>query len=137
MSLLLFAGMLLHLGGGIVVQTQREAAGVKIGSLCSNLLREVQMDKKQFLAELDEILGDSAYIGKSIEDIGEEISRNMWSISLSQQLAAEFTVTELDSFLQNVISNRSEQIAKLECNHGMFFYVWFDWMSATCLYITS
>lgn len=92
------------------------------------------MSKEDFLKELDEIVEDEIFIGESIEDLKEEISQNMWSISMSQQLANEFTVEEIKDFLSKVIANRFEQIAESDCKHGMLFYVWFDWLSGRLLF---
>ncbi|KRE50589.1 hypothetical protein [Paenibacillus sp. Soil522] len=87
------------------------------------------MNKEEFLKELDEIVEDKMFIGNGIEDLEEEISQNTWSISMSQQLANEFTVIEMRNFFCKVISNRGEQIGKSNCKNGMIFYVWFDWLS--------
>ncbi|MGO4695224.1 hypothetical protein AB4Z50_13195 [Paenibacillus sp. 2TAB26] len=86
------------------------------------------MNKEVFLKELDEIVEDKMFIGNDIDDLEEEISQNTWSISMSQQLASEFTVGEIGNFFCNVITNRTEQMTKADCNR-MLFYVWFDWRS--------
>lgn len=87
------------------------------------------MNKEEFLKELDEIIEDKMFIGNDIDDLEEEISHNTWSISMNQQLASEFTFGEIRNFFCNVITNRAEQMTKADCNHGMLFYVWFDWQS--------
>ncbi|WP_337099145.1 hypothetical protein [Paenibacillus sp. YIM B09110] len=87
------------------------------------------MNKKEFLKELDEIIEDIMFIGNDIDDLEKEISQNTWSISMSQQLANEFAYGEIRTFIGNVITNRVEQMTKADCNHGMLFYVWFDWHS--------
>ncbi|MCT9872435.1 hypothetical protein, partial [Paenarthrobacter aurescens] len=37
---------------------------------------------------------------------------------------------ELKDFFIKVIDNRANQIVNSKSNHGMFFYVWFDWQSS-------
>lgn len=88
------------------------------------------MNKEEFLKELNEIIEDKMFIGNDIDDLEKEILQNTWSIfSMSQQLASEFTVGEIKNFFCNVITNRAKQMTKADCNHGMLFYVWFDWQS--------
>jgi len=88
------------------------------------------MSKEEYLAELQEIIEDKMYIGNSIEDLESETSQNMWSISMSQQLANEFTtVDEIKDFLCKVINKRSEQLSESNSKNGMIFYLWFDKLS--------
>ncbi|WP_202915356.1 hypothetical protein [Paenibacillus paridis] len=87
------------------------------------------MNKEEYLRELDEIIEDKMFIGNDINDLETESSQNTWSISMSQQLASEFTVWEIRNFFKNVITNKAEQLTKANCNHGMLFYVWFDFQS--------
>ncbi len=86
------------------------------------------MRKEDFLKELDEIIEDKLFIGDSMDDLDNEISQNTWSISMSQELANEFTTEDLKSFFNHVQNNRKEQILKYS-DHNMIFYVWFDWLS--------
>jgi hypothetical protein len=87
------------------------------------------MNKEEYLRELDEIIEDKMFIGNDIDDLDKETSQNTWSIWMSQQLASEFTVWEIRNFFKNVIINKAEQLTKANCNHGMLFYVWFDFQS--------
>ena len=88
------------------------------------------MDKQEYLKDLNDIIEDEIFIGSTIKDVNIEISQNHWSFSMSQELANDFTVEELKDFFIMVIDNRTNQIANSKSNHGMFFYVWFDWQSS-------
>ncbi|MFC8688881.1 hypothetical protein [Brevibacillus porteri] len=88
------------------------------------------MNKDDFLIELEDIVYDSLFIGGHKDDLNKEISSNMWSISLSMQLASQFTVSDFMNFFHKVIENRQEQIFKSNSDHGMLLYVWFDWQAS-------
>ncbi|QYR20259.1 hypothetical protein KZ483_20845 [Paenibacillus sp. sptzw28] len=79
------------------------------------------MNKEKFLKELDEIVEDKIFIGNNKQNLEEEISRNSWSISISQQLANHFTVEEIRGFFRAVITNRTDQIKKSNSKNECFF----------------
>ncbi|NTU19901.1 hypothetical protein HPY28_06145 [Brevibacillus sp. HB1.2] len=91
---------------------------------------EVLVNKDDFLIELEDIVYDSLFIGGHKDDLNKEISANMWSISLSKQLASQFTVSDFMNFFHKVIENRKQQILKSNSDHGMLLYVWFDWQAS-------
>ncbi|WP_429844904.1 hypothetical protein [Brevibacillus sp. FIR094] len=88
------------------------------------------MNKDDFLIELEDIVYDSLFIGSHKDDLNKEISANMWSISLSKQLASQFTVADFMNFIHKVIENRQQQILKSNSDHGMLLYVWIDWQAS-------
>ncbi|WP_199718865.1 hypothetical protein, partial [Halorubrum sp. Atlit-9R] len=69
------------------------------------------------------------FIGRKIDDLERETTQNTWSISMSQQLVEEFKIEDLRDFFYKVIMNRSEQIGMSDSKNGMFFYIWFDYLS--------
>ncbi|BAH44687.1 conserved hypothetical protein [Brevibacillus brevis NBRC 100599] len=91
---------------------------------------EVLVNKDEFLIELEDIVYDSLFIGGHKDDLNKEISANRWSISLSMQLASQFTVFDFMNFFRKVIENRQQQILKSNSDHGMLLYVWFDWQAS-------
>ncbi|WP_051556819.1 hypothetical protein [Brevibacillus agri] len=88
------------------------------------------MNRDDFLRELEDIVQDPIFIGKNTQDLQNEISANMWSISLGTPLAEQLTAADLKDFFQRVIANRELQIIESKCEHGMLFYVWIDWQAA-------
>ncbi|USB33373.1 hypothetical protein [Paenibacillus sp. YPG26] len=88
------------------------------------------MDKDAYFKNLEEIITDPIFIASSKEDIDEDISNNMWCISLEQELASQININDFVNFLSSVIDNRQNQIRALNGQNGMTFYLWFDWMAS-------
>lgn len=44
------------------------------------------MNKKEFLLDLEEIIDDSIFIGKTSSDLSQETSQNTWFISMDSLL---------------------------------------------------
>jgi hypothetical protein len=80
------------------------------------------MTKEVFLQDLEEIITDSLFIGA----IDEEISNNLWRISLSSELARAVTLEDISIFIERVIANRKEQVRIISPAKKMLFYLWFD-----------
>ncbi|WP_274362306.1 hypothetical protein [Paenibacillus thermotolerans] len=93
-------------------------------------MAEPFLKKIEFLRELEEIIEDRIFIGNAVDKLKDEITNNCWSISMSQELAGEFAVQDLQSIFEKILQNRIEQAAGSDCSHGMIFYVWFEWQSA-------
>ena len=89
------------------------------------------MTKQEFFNDLQEIVTDRIYIGSKVEEIDKEISNNLWSISVSQELCKELNEDDFRIFFDKVISNREVQIRNSENNHGMIFYLWFEQQSGS------
>lgn len=87
------------------------------------------MDKDGYFKNLEDIITDPIFIGSSKEDLNEEISHNMWRISLGQELASQINTNEFVDFFNRVIDNRQNQLRSLNGKQGMIFYLWFDWMA--------
>jgi hypothetical protein len=88
------------------------------------------MNKEQYFKNLDDIVSDPIYIGKSEDDIHLEIQTNMWRISLDGDLVNEITIADFNQFIYRIIHNRQVQINNSDNEHGMIFYLWFDWMAS-------
>jgi len=80
------------------------------------------MTKEDFLQDLEEIVTDPLFIGAK----DEEISNNMWCISVSSELAKVITFEDLSSYIERVIANRKEQIKTINPAANVLFYLWFD-----------
>ena len=88
-----------------------------------------KLNKREFLAELEDIIHDTIFIGGDTDDLNHEISSNMRGISMNQAFIDQCSVSELMDFFHRVIGNRKQQILNSKHEHGMLFYVWFDWMA--------
>jgi hypothetical protein len=88
------------------------------------------MDKNKYFKNLEDIITDPIFIGSSKEDLDEEISNNMWRISLEQELASKISINDFVVFFNKVIANRQSQIKTSNKQHGMIYYLWFDWMAS-------
>jgi hypothetical protein len=81
------------------------------------------MTKEDFFSSLHDILIDPLSVsGPHIEH------KNMWAISISDELSKQISVDEFFSFVQGVIQNRKEQALQLKMTFT--FYAWFDWQVA-------
>lgn len=76
-----------------------------------------------------EIIVAPLFIGSSKNDLSEEISNNMWRISLEQDLdlAPVIRIEDFLLFFDKLIENRQRQIMESTNQQGMIFYLWFDW----------
>ena len=81
------------------------------------------MTREEFLHDIEEIISDTLFIGESEE---EEISNNMWQISISHELANSLKIEDFSTFFKRVILNRKMQVQTLKPTIGMLFYLWFD-----------
>lgn len=88
------------------------------------------MNKDDYFRNLEDIITDPMFIGISTEDLDQEISNNMWCITLDQNLATEISTHEYVDFFKKVIRNRQDQIKNSNQEHGMIFYLWFDRMAS-------
>jgi len=84
------------------------------------------MNKQEYFDDLKEILTDEIYMGDSITELNNEISNNLWLISMPQELCSVTDKKDFLDFFEAVIENRKEQVANPDKNHGMIFYLWFD-----------
>jgi len=80
------------------------------------------MTKEDFLQDLEEIITDPLFIGAK----DEEISNNMWCVSVNSELAKVITFEDLSAFIERVIANRKEQIKTINPAANVLFYLWFD-----------
>lgn len=82
------------------------------------------MTKTEFLDSCNDIVSDKLYFGKSTDDINEEISNNMWSFSIPEEIKKEFTIEDLNNLFIKIVDNRKVQVIKKD--HSMKFYLWYD-----------
>ena len=76
------------------------------------------MTREEFLHDIEEIISDTLFIGESEED---EISNNMWQISISHELANSLKIEDFSTFFERVILNRKVQVQTLKPTIGMLF----------------
>lgn len=88
------------------------------------------MTKDQYFKNLEEIITDPIFIGSSKKDRDQEIDNNMWRITLERNLARQISVNEFVEFLNRIIENRQDQVRASNEEHGMIFYLWFDWQAS-------
>ncbi|MNM40334.1 hypothetical protein D3C81_511350 [compost metagenome] len=88
------------------------------------------MNKNQYFQNLEEIIISPLFIGSSKNDLSEEISNNMWRISLEQDLDSVIRIEDFLLFFDKLIENRQRQIMESNNQQGMIFYLWFDWMAS-------
>lgn len=86
----------------------------------------MRMDNDGFLNRLRDIVTDKIYIGSARSELSQEIRTNMWCISATQKECMETRKEDLISFINEVISNRRNQVRNSYSQHGMIFYLWFD-----------
>jgi hypothetical protein len=84
------------------------------------------MTKYEFLNDIEEIKTDKLFIGETLDNLNEEIRNNCWAISMSEEIADEFTVDELKSFLKDVKADRKQQLRNGKSNVELIYYVWYD-----------
>lgn len=87
------------------------------------------MTKQEFFNDVEEIITDNIYIAPTVDEISEEITNNMWSISITQELCNELIEEDFRVFFNDIIENREEQVSGSKYNHGMIFYLWFEYQS--------
>ncbi len=84
------------------------------------------MKKEEYIESLVEIINDDLFITAETNRIDEEVSKNCWSISSSQEIIDQLSIEELENVIDRIKENRIAQIAKSDTNVGMIFYLWFD-----------
>ena len=84
------------------------------------------MTKETYWAGLQEIVNDPLYLANSDHDLPQEIQENMWSLSLSQSLAAMFQPAEIQGFLYQVRQNRHWQLQQQDLSLELHYYLWYD-----------
>ncbi|RZK33891.1 MAG: hypothetical protein EOO61_14520 [Hymenobacter sp.] len=84
------------------------------------------MTKEAYWIGLQEIVTDPLYLANSDHDLPREIQENMWSLSLSQSLAAMFQPAEIKGFLYQVRQNRHWQLKQQDRPLELYYYLWYD-----------
>ncbi|WP_202914588.1 hypothetical protein [Paenibacillus antri] len=84
------------------------------------------MNKADYFNNLNEIIIDTLFIGKTKDDLKTEIANNTWGIGITNEVAARIETNDFILFLNKVIQNREHQITQSTLDHGMLFYVWVD-----------
>jgi len=88
------------------------------------------MNKAEYFNNLNEIIADPLFIGKTPDDLKSEIANNTWGIGITKDIAKLVEVNDFILFLNKVIQDRQQQIFQSNQNHGMFFYVWVDHLAS-------
>ena len=84
------------------------------------------MTKKEFLKYIEDIKTDKVLIIDSVDRLDEEVETNCWAISINDKLSKRFSIDELSSFLNEVKTDRREQLRRSKINVGLIYYVWVD-----------
>src|SRR5688572_455753 len=84
------------------------------------------MTKKEFFKDIEDIKSDKLLITDSVDSLDEEVKTNCWAISISDKLSKKFSSDELASFLNEVKTDRREQLRRSKIKVGLIYYVWVD-----------
>ncbi len=76
-----------------------------------------------FFDSLTAIIAAPIYIGRSPDDLDQELRTNTWLISCSQEEAKQLAPDDFRQFFEQVIENRRHQIQAADLGHGMLFYL--------------
>lgn len=76
--------------------------------------------------EFQEIINDSLYIGRSVDDLDNEIQNNLWLISLNEEERTQLDDGDIVKFIEIAIGNRQSQLDNSTVEHGLYFYIWHD-----------
>lgn len=82
------------------------------------------MTKTEFFDSCIDIVSDKLYFGIKEDDLNEEISNNMWCLSIPEEIKKECTIEDLNNLFIKITNNRKSQVIKK--NHSMKFYLWYD-----------
>lgn len=77
------------------------------------------MQKDDFFSDLQDIIDDPLTVS-----LAESVQKNMWTISITDNLLKEINRDEFTVFVNRVIENRKEQAARMKA--ALKFYAWFD-----------
>jgi hypothetical protein len=87
------------------------------------------MTKDEFFQEIESIKSDQLLITDSVNNIKEEIAENCWSISMTDEIAANCSPDELSKFLRDVKEDRRRQLIQSNSGVGLIYYIWVDEMA--------
>ncbi len=73
-----------------------------------------------------EIINDRLYIGRSVDDLDNEIQNNLWLISLDENERKQLGDGDIVEFIETIIGNRQSQLDNSAVEHGLYFYIWHD-----------
>ncbi|MCX5923081.1 MAG: hypothetical protein NTU89_00790 [Candidatus Dependentiae bacterium] len=76
--------------------------------------------------ELQDLLEDPIFLSGNTFSTKEEISNNIWSITFDQDFVKTIQVKDLEKFISQLLSNRSEQINNKFNAIPATFYLWYD-----------
>ncbi|QNR25181.1 hypothetical protein [Croceimicrobium hydrocarbonivorans] len=88
------------------------------------------MTKAEFLADLEEIIDDEAFLTEKLDALDLEIRNNLWGIGIDFETARQIQWEDLAVFLKKVIAARSQQVQQSDKNMNLLFYLWFDEQAA-------
>jgi len=82
--------------------------------------------KEAYFQDLESIVTDSVYLTASPDELAKEIAENMWTLSVSEELAGAIAPEEVQAFLRRVKQNRRVQLAQRGQPGGLRYYLWHD-----------
>ncbi|MCB1146975.1 MAG: hypothetical protein KDK41_16655 [Leptospiraceae bacterium] len=81
--------------------------------------------KNAYFRQLEKLVDETIFVGSGIDDLQEEIHKNILSFDVNPALARECSVSDFLRYIDLIVSNRRKQI-KTKQGRKMKFFLWFD-----------
>lgn len=87
-------------------------------------------DKSQQFRTIEEnILKDELFLTESTDMLQEEIQENLWSFSLTENLAKQITASDFSELLDKIKENAQKQLDRHDGPLELIYYLWHDQQS--------